>query len=369
MGGGGSISTNVESSSVLCRILDFFGDANENYFMAAFFLISGIFCPASLDRKGFCDYVLDKLVRLGGPYLIYHIVLGPLLYVWTSAYAGIEVPYFLGGSNIGPPWFIFWLLNFSILYAVIAQVMPVIRFKMPNPVLFTVVGGFALGVVFHLLVTTPVGSIGNGFWNMSFWTRGISVHIPFFIGGIIGGRNGWLDSIENMSRWCKWTLRVIVGGILLLILLSWMVCGVITRKSPKGISWLYVGLIQGVYPVAMTLMQMQMFHEFLNVNNKFLMGVLGVAAYTVYVIHPWFLAFWTMIYIEILKAVHVPIVFDHLLPQVQIHFYTTDAAGKPTSLSEGTLFGGIAMLFVLTQLTVWPAAYYLRKLPVLNKML
>ena len=30
--------------------------------------------------------------------------------------------------------------------------------------------------------------------------------------------------------------------------------------------------------------------------------------------------------------------------------------------------GGFAFVFVLTQLTVWPAAYYLRKLPVLNKM-
>ena len=99
------------------------------------------------------------------------------------------------------------------------------------------------------------------------------------------------------------------------------------------------------------------------------MGVLGVAAYAVYVIHPWFLAFWTMIYIEILKAAHVPIVFDHLFPIVQINFYTTDAAGKPASLGEGTLLGGMAMVLVLTQLTVWPAAYYLRKLPVLNKML
>ena len=85
-----------------------------------------------------------------------------------------------------------------------------------------------------------------------------------------------------------------------------------------------------------------------------------------------------MIYIEILKAAHVPIVFSQSNPpfgsswgifQSTTIFQTTDAAGKPASLSEGTLWGGIAMVFVLTQLSVWPAAYYLRKLPVLNKML
>ena len=41
----------------------------------------------------------------------------------------------------------------------------------------------------------------------------------------------------------------------------------------------------------------------------------------------------------------------------------------PAPLGQPMLWGGFAFVFVLTQLTVWPAAYYLRKLPVLNKML
>merc|ERR1711907_772338 len=144
------------------------------------------------------------------------------------------------------------------------------------------------------------------FDNINKWDQGLSLYIPFFAAGIIGGRNGWLDSIENMSRWCKWTLRVIVGSLLILQLID--AFDVINWSSPHGLQWLQSGLNYGVYSVAMTLMQMQLFHEFLNINTKFL-GAVGVAAYAVYIIHPWFLNFWTMIYLEILKAAHVPIGF------------------------------------------------------------
>merc|ERR1712241_552417 len=48
-----------------------FINANEGYFMAAFYLISAYFCPKSLDRKGFRSYCIDKIVRLGGPFILY----------------------------------------------------------------------------------------------------------------------------------------------------------------------------------------------------------------------------------------------------------------------------------------------------------
>ena len=76
-----------------------------------------------------------------------------------------------------------------------------------------------------------------------------------------------------------------------------------------------------------------------------------------------------MIYLEILKAAHVPIIFSQNIVGSVSLYSTIDAAGQPASLSEGILTGGLIMVFVLTQLMVWPAAYYLRKLPVLNRVL
>ena len=373
--GAEGIETKADTSSVLYKLSMFIQSADQKYFMSAFFLVSGYFCPKSLDRKGFRDYVLDKLVRLGGPYLIYYIALGPLLFMWTSTYAGGDVTYFQSVSTQGPSWFILWLLNYSIIYAIIAQVMPVIRFKMPNPVLLTV-GGFAFGVLYHTLVgMTALGvTLPNMFWNMNKWTYGISIYIPFFAAGIIGGRNGWLDGIENMSRWCKWSLRVIVGCLLILQLID--AFDVINWSSPHGLGWLQDGLEFGVYPVGMTLMQMQLFHEFLNVNNTF-WAAIGGAAYTVYIIHPWFLSVWLLCFVEILKLLHVPIVFTQDVIQATTIFQTTDddsatsalSAGAPANLKECVLWSALICMFVFTQMTVWPAAYFVRKLPVLNKML
>merc|ERR1712072_1155210 len=104
-----------------------FISVNQGYFMAAFYLISAYFCPKSLDRKGFRSYCIDKLVRLGGPFILYSTLLGPMMNLWCQAYAGAPLEY---NYTEGPPWFILWLLNFSIIYAVGAQFLPKLQFSM-----------------------------------------------------------------------------------------------------------------------------------------------------------------------------------------------------------------------------------------------
>merc|ERR1712072_783899 len=80
-----------------------FINVNQAYFMAAFYLISAYFCPKSLDRKGFRSFCIDKLVRLGGPFILYSTLLGPMMYLWCQAYAGAPLDYTF---TTGPPWFI-----------------------------------------------------------------------------------------------------------------------------------------------------------------------------------------------------------------------------------------------------------------------
>ena len=103
---------------------------DQMYFMSLFFLVSGIFCPASLDNKGFRAFVLGKILRLGGPLAIFSIILGPATIAWTAHYGGVPVQwvYFAG-----PCWFILWLLNFSVAYAALATVVPKVVAPKPNP--------------------------------------------------------------------------------------------------------------------------------------------------------------------------------------------------------------------------------------------
>jgi hypothetical protein len=335
---------------------------NQDYFMSAFFLISAYFCVKSLDRKGFRQFVIDKLVRLGGPFILWSALLNPLLYMWNNAYAGSYPLQYSYGA--GPPWFILWLLNFTLIYAMVAQVLPSLHFKMPHPLLLLVLG-VGLGGVFYAI------DINIGDWNYSFdmtqWTFGLAIYVPFFVAGIAGGRNDWLRSVENMATWLVWCLRIVCVGFWVLIFLE---IGQLTiPQLDVQIDMTLAKIKQPVYSMAMLFAVMQLFHQYLNTtfDKKWVVSV-GAAAYAVYVIHPWVFSLFILIFVEILKAAKVPIVWDYSNPSKPA-YYTVDYNGDLAVLPDSYLWGGWIFVFVLTQLVVWPLAHYFRKLPVMNKML
>ena len=52
----------------------------------SFCFISGLFTPRSLTRKGTREFMRDKLLRYGLPYLVFYFVLNPL--IWVTLCAG-----------------------------------------------------------------------------------------------------------------------------------------------------------------------------------------------------------------------------------------------------------------------------------------
>lgn len=146
---------------------------DQMYFMSLFFLVSGIFCPASLDNKGFRAFVLGKILRLGGPLAIFSIILGPATIAWTAHYGGVPVQwvYFAG-----PCWFILWLLNFSVAYAALATVVPKVVAPKPNPpmlLLLPPLVGLPLSLVFWGISAIPLDAAWGG---------------PSGLGGMVRGR-------------------------------------------------------------------------------------------------------------------------------------------------------------------------------------
>jgi glucan biosynthesis protein C len=55
--------------------LVFFNAVNQTYFMSAFFLLAGYFTPRSFERKGSKQFLIDRLIRLGIPIVIYTTIL------------------------------------------------------------------------------------------------------------------------------------------------------------------------------------------------------------------------------------------------------------------------------------------------------
>ena len=101
--------------------LDGFTLWNDTYFMAMMFLLSGLFVPSSLERKGAGAYVRDRLLRLGVPFVVASAILAPLAYLpayWLRAEATGNPGFWnawlaLGVWPSGPAWFLWVLLGFG----------------------------------------------------------------------------------------------------------------------------------------------------------------------------------------------------------------------------------------------------------------
>src|SRR5208337_2544566 len=91
---------------------------SQSFTLGAFFFISAYFLPDSVDRKGVGRALLDRLVRLGIPFLVFYFVVNPLLVMAVLGWARgkpISIgPWF--GS--GPLWFVEVLFIFVAIYCV-----------------------------------------------------------------------------------------------------------------------------------------------------------------------------------------------------------------------------------------------------------
>jgi glucan biosynthesis protein C len=70
--------------------LFFFNAVNQSYFMSAFFLLAGYFTPRSFERKGSKQFLIDRMIRLGIPIVIYTTILINInAYILSVYYIGI----------------------------------------------------------------------------------------------------------------------------------------------------------------------------------------------------------------------------------------------------------------------------------------
>jgi hypothetical protein len=95
---------------------------NDVFFMSLMFLISGVFVPASLLRKGSGLFVRDRLLKLGIPFAVGSAVLAPLAYL-PSYLAGARESSFWGQWLAldfwpsGPVWFLWVLIALGVIAA------------------------------------------------------------------------------------------------------------------------------------------------------------------------------------------------------------------------------------------------------------
>jgi fucose 4-O-acetylase-like acetyltransferase len=169
---------------------------NQAFFMGAFFLLSGLLAPRSLERKGATGFLVDRALRLGVPVLVFGWVLGPLTVALARAPADAVASDWLTRLArldfvLGPLWFPAALLVFSA-----ALTLRRVRHDPDAPVpTFGLWLACALATGFAALAVRqafPVGTTVLGFQLGYF----VSYAVLFAI-GVRCAETGWLDRLDR----------------------------------------------------------------------------------------------------------------------------------------------------------------------------
>jgi surface polysaccharide O-acyltransferase-like enzyme len=284
---------------------------NDSYFMAFMFFISGLFVRDSLMRKGSAIFLRDRAWRLGVPYLVSVFVLIPIAYYPTflryhlPGTTDFNFLHFwrhtltIGPWPSGPAWFLWVLLAFDALAAVIWSVTPRVIVTVGRQIFAArnrPVLAFVVFLVVSIATYLPMHmAFGDDTWlelgrfPLSIQTSRILLYAGyFFIGvgvGAIGLRTGFLaENRELAKRWPVWLASALVfyGAILALVYIhhNW----VADFNSPP-LAWRAgYGLAFAMFSAAMAFTVPAIFLCFAGSGRR-LLDALRPSAYGVYLVH------------------------------------------------------------------------------------
>jgi len=196
----GSWAYQEPSSNEAFRIVAALGVALGSLFvMGLFFLIAGLLTPRALARKGPADFLQDRSLRLGLPFLAYLFVY-PVV-DWWGERSDISLREYMGGHFLrldpGPLWFVLVLLIYSAGYVAWRAVRPVD----PQP------RALRIAFLVELALLIAVGTVLVRLWFPINSNQVFALHlwqwpqcIGLFVLGISCGENGWLDPVGDSLR-------------------------------------------------------------------------------------------------------------------------------------------------------------------------
>ena len=146
-------------------VLDWFVAYYDTFFMALLFLVSGLFVTASLERKGSGGFFIARLQRLGIPFAIGVLFIAPLAFLpsFLMADPRPQAPYLAtfftsDGWPVGPPWFLWVLLLFNGVVALVHRFAPNVLAKLcKQPSAFVI---FLVTIISFL----PLRLVGSHYW-------------------------------------------------------------------------------------------------------------------------------------------------------------------------------------------------------------
>ncbi len=275
----------------LLSLLDLAALVGILFGMPLFFLVAGMFTPASLERKGVRRFAVDRTVRLLVPILAFVVLMAPVVeYAGTSKaeWSGGFWPFvphiwFMVPPPPGPTWFLGVLLVFSLVYAAIRTVRPRRR-TAPSPLrawhLVLAAAAVALGSYLFRMVA-PLGQ-EHGHVVVAqapAWIAGFTL-------GVLGGERGWFQPLDPVIargvRWTAWLSTAAFAGVVA------VVAGSAQGAEPfygRG-TWqsLVFAVLEGVVMVSASLWLVDLFRRRFDHQGP-LAREMSRAAYAAFLIH------------------------------------------------------------------------------------
>lgn len=270
--------------------LSMFVATNQAFFMGMFFFISAFFIVPSLNRKGNKQFIVDRLVRLGIPTLIFYFLISPFTVFLRNRFIENGENTFMDhlqnrwGMSFGPMWFVEALLLFTALFLLVRLTGWKIKLKFPTPSLI-LLAAVLLGIgQFLIRIKIPVGTT-NELTNFQ-WPFFLQ-YVFLFPMGIVAWQNKWMDSINSKMGWRWFALAQVL--IFVVFPVIFILGGATTEGTDKfmgGLNWqcFAYAVWEQVLGFSLILALFGIFKKRFNKQGKFAKQ-LSESAYGVYVFH------------------------------------------------------------------------------------
>lgn len=335
--------------------LDIFENFNDVFFMSLMFLVGGLFLTKSINKKGAFTFIKDRFYRLFIPFLFLGTILMliayfPSYYVAhnsTDIIAYIKDFFVIEKWPVGPPWFIWLLFLFNLLFALfhsqfqklnekIGKGLSVIKNK---PFIFFII----MFCVTWLLYVPIAYNVGAGTWTgigpFDFQLSRILLYFGYFTLGILIGNTDFNNEVFStksaiVKKWWIWLLLSLTVYSILTIVVKPLTQMVKDHKITEFYGWMIYYAIYAASCAISSIAFIAAFRKLVHIGKHW-MNSLSENAYLIYLVH----------YIFVVWCQYALLKFN--IPA----------------------FIKFAMTFILALALSWIASTLLRKIKIINRYL
>jgi len=292
-GGSGGWPVDDPNADLLSEVVfTFFNAVNQTYFMSLFFLMAGYFTPRSLEKKGPRSYLLDRLIRLGIPLLVYTtLIINLNIYIVQVLWLGQPMTW-VWEYNPGHLWFLQALFIFAVIYVIYRLILykdPTAsrwhiyldRFP-PDRVLLVCIAVLSV-LTFLVRLAAPIGE-----WFFGLQLAHFSHYVFCFFVGILFYRGEWFSKLQRpqAKRWGIVALVTIPFFFVLLVLGGVLEGEEQLAKFMGGMYWqsFALSIWETILLFSISIFLFYFFRERVNMRTP-LLALMAGSVYTVYIIH------------------------------------------------------------------------------------